>query len=273
MNTFDTWEWSETFIDASYRVRLVAQIIYEKFINPDHSTFKWKYVNYLDEGGNLPCSWEFEELVNLSEWAGDPMLFNDKLEKFEAEYEEFQPLMQKAAPNCKECRSEEAFIWAEMAVLSRSFKITYDNYSTLFDIKSFNNEPTPGYAMIPVLDIVNHSNFFGYDGNLRAVKIDASRRAKDVGENYLMSTMEPVEAGQEIFWEYRDDDNLPLLWSYGFVILKNQYQWFVLEADNGTKDCPQEATKSRPAKGCWFKTYPGVFNQGLLRYLSKSSNQ
>ena len=74
MNSYDEYVWTEYFKDTPTRTRLVARLIYEKFINPDTDDFRWKYVNAQSEELHSVLNYTSTEVENLRKWSGDPSL-------------------------------------------------------------------------------------------------------------------------------------------------------------------------------------------------------
>ena len=93
--------------------------------------------------------------------------------------------MQKVAPNCEICRSQETYIWAQSVVLSRSFEINERDHHTLsgmdYDPTNYNR----GFSMLPIFDYVNHNNHLVPSGHVLPV---AAHESPDPYPHYTMGT-------------------------------------------------------------------------------------
>ena len=100
LNSYDEYEWTNEFKDASTRVRLVARLVYEKFINNDTDDFRWKYVNSNAEEFHAGLTWSSSEIDNLRKWSGLTDLLKTKYDNYWNDWVVYERIIKEVAPGC-----------------------------------------------------------------------------------------------------------------------------------------------------------------------------
>ena len=101
-----------------------------------------------------------------------------------------------AVPELEDLFTLEDFLWARMIVASRNFGITVDGVRT--------------DAMVPYADMLNHLR-----PRQTRWQYDSARRA------FLIITLQPLAAGQQLFDSYGKKCNSRFLLNYGFTVRHN----------------------------------------------------
>ena len=68
-SSFDEYPWTEHFSNENGLIRITAELIYEKFVNTDTSSNRWKYVNSLPEHVRTVLSWSEDQIKQIREWS------------------------------------------------------------------------------------------------------------------------------------------------------------------------------------------------------------
>jgi len=142
---------------------LVARLVYFKFISDDKDDFRWKYVNSNAEEFNGSINWTDSEIENLRKWSGLADLLRQKYDNYNNDWYVYLDKIKKVAPLCSACATKDSYTWGYMMTTSRSFVYAahtqkYMTHQT--DIPADDTNPDKGYAMYPVIDLVNHASFF-----------------------------------------------------------------------------------------------------------------
>lgn len=58
-------------------------------MDPDHDSFRWKYVNHLAEWDKAPISWTEGEIKNLREWSGNEKALETFLKPLNSDWPKF----------------------------------------------------------------------------------------------------------------------------------------------------------------------------------------
>ena len=187
------------------------------------------------------------------------------------EYGNYKLIIEYAVPECKECAQELAFLWAYQTVISRAYPYHEHVHKFLLGQGELNdeNQKKPGLALFPVIDYINHKNYFEWKGYERPQQnqllqhYDGTKIAQFASENF--------HQGEQIFRDYGNKSNARLLVDFGFMMFKNQHEAFDLETYVPNTKCPKDAKAL--GRGCTFVIHPGVFNVDLFNYLSATKSR
>jgi len=140
---------------------------------------------------SMPLFWGPEELSWLS---GSYLLeqVEDRRRNIQLDYR----LITGRVPELGGLFTLDEFLWARMIVASRNFGITVDGLRT--------------DAMVPYADMLNHLR-----PRQTRWQYDSSRRA------FLIVTLQPLSAGQQVFDSYGKKCNSRFLLNYGFTVQRN----------------------------------------------------
>eukprot|EP00752_Nemacystus_decipiens_P007083 g6345.t2 len=146
----------------------------------------------LPQDHRLPLEWNQEELALLQGTSAEPLVGSGSLD---SQFDAFQKVVAQH-PTVWEpsvC-TKSAFAKGVNWVRSRGFTVLGDPH------------------MIPGADMFNH------DPNKQSVQIGT-----DGEDHFVMKTVQPVKAGEEIFSSFGSISNAQLLNSYGFVLPGNSF--------------------------------------------------
>eukprot|EP00752_Nemacystus_decipiens_P007082 g6345.t1 len=150
------------------------------------------YLSILPQDHRLPLEWNQEELALLQGTSAEPLVGSGSLD---SQFDAFQKVVAQH-PTVWEpsvC-TKSAFAKGVNWVRSRGFTVLGDPH------------------MIPGADMFNH------DPNKQSVQIGT-----DGEDHFVMKTVQPVKAGEEIFSSFGSISNAQLLNSYGFVLPGNSF--------------------------------------------------
>ncbi|CAM9170747.1 unnamed protein product, partial [Ectocarpus fasciculatus] len=168
----------------------VLRLLHERGLgesSPFHS-----YLSVLPQDHRLPLEWTEAELGLLQGTSAEPLVGAGSLD---SQFEAFQRVVAQH-PTVWEpsvC-TKAAFAKGVNWVRSRGFTVMGDPH------------------MIPGADMFNH------DPNKQSVQIGT-----DGEEHFVMKTVQPVKAGEEVFSSFGHISNAQLLNSYGFVLPGNSF--------------------------------------------------
>ncbi|CAM9408993.1 unnamed protein product [Scytosiphon promiscuus] len=182
----------------------VLRLLHERGLGKSSPFFS--YLSVLPHDHRLPLEWTEAELELLQGTSVEPLVGTGSLD---SQFEAFQQVVEQH-PSLWEpsvC-TKAAFAKGVNWVRSRGFTVMGDPH------------------MIPGADMFNH------DPNKQSVQIGT-----DGGDFFVMKTVQPVKAGEEVFSSFGHISNAQLLNSYGFVLPGNPFDTVLIPSQLVVDTC------------------------------------
>jgi histone-lysine N-methyltransferase SETD3 len=182
---------SDLDLDAPKHIFLMIYLLWDRKVNGARSFFHPYYEILPQTLSNMPIFWSQPELDCLR---GSYLL--QQIEDRNAAISEDYNAICQIAPLPKLCSLQE-FKWARMCVCSRNFGLQIDGHRTS--------------ALVPHADMLNH-----YRPRETKWTFDEVRQA------FTITTLQPIQAGAQVYDSYGQKCNHRFLLNYGFAVEDNR---------------------------------------------------
>lgn len=196
---------SDLELDAPKHVFLMVFLLWDRKVNGESSFFKPYYDILPPTLRNMPIFWSEDELSYLK----GSYLLDQIADRNDAIEDDFHAICH-VAPELGKIATLDEFKWARMCVCSRNFGLQIDGNRTS--------------ALVPHADMLNH-----YRPRETKWTFDDDRQA------FIITSLQRIPAGAEVFDSYGQKCNHRFLLNYGFAVENNS------EADGF---CPNEVNYS-----------------------------
>jgi hypothetical protein len=260
----DYFEWSPYIQSLKAVERLIARLLYEKFIGKPDS-LKLASIHVLStEAPSSPIYWTEADFELLNEVS----LHSFKASYFVSNFQDCQRHLVEVLEDLDgvtdEMLKDDVLKWAYFHVVSRVFDLTeYEMHRWFFNMSPSDkvNPDDVTKILVPVIDMSNHlPRPFVHQFK------DPYRYAVDYptkyGDEYVMRADRNQTAGEEYVWSYGTKNNLALLDTYGFVLEHNLDDYFYMSFKGGDY-CFEE----KKGKWCKYKASRKSLNPNYFRHL------